>query len=236
MTWNPQPLLAERFIEFADLEKAPRHQAYMKSSMPFYGVTKPLVHAITREVFQDAAFETAADWANAVKRLWTGAKFREERYAALILAGHRSGRAFQDPSAMPLYEFLIVDGAWWDLVDDVAVNRIGPLLLSYPRLADEMRAWSLSDDLWKRRSAIICQVSLKNRVDWQLLVDTIEPAISEKEFFLRKAIGWALRSLAKQDPGLVRQYVEANADRLSGLSKREALKHLLAEGVLSEVP
>jgi 3-methyladenine DNA glycosylase AlkD len=237
MTKNPLPTLRARLTELADRTKAPRMQAYMKSEMPYHGVPMPLVKAVAKEVFRDAAFTDAAAFAKVVRQIWTGARFREERYAALMLAGHKAGRAFQDPLALPLYEFLIVDGAWWDFVDDVAVHRLGPLLASHPReLGRELRAWSRSDDLWKRRSAIICQVGLRDRVDWKLLVDAIEPALGEKEFFLRKAIGWALRSVAKEEPGLVRQYVEANAARLSGLSKREALKHFLADGTVTRIP
>jgi 3-methyladenine DNA glycosylase AlkD len=89
-----------------------------------------------------------------------------------------------------------------------------------------MLAWSRSDDLWKRRSAILCQLTFKQDTDLGLLYAVIEPALPSREFFLRKAIGWALRQLAWTDPGEVRRWVRENEARLSGLSKREALKNL----------
>ena len=128
---------------------------------------------------------------------------------------------------MPMYEEFIVDGAWWDHVDDIAIHRIGPLLRDHrDELEPVMRAWSTDDDMWKRRTAIICQVGAKSEIDLGLLYDCIEPNMADTEFFIRKAIGWALRQHAWLNPGEVVRYVEANADRLSGLSKREALKNV----------
>ena len=89
-----------------------------------------------------------------------------------------------------------------------------------------MREWSKCDDLWKRRSAIICQITFKEKTDLKLLYDCIEPAISSKEFFLRKAIGWALRQYARTDEKEIVRYVNENEKRLSPLSKREALKNV----------
>jgi 3-methyladenine DNA glycosylase AlkD len=94
----------------------------------------------------------------------------------------------------------------------------------------EMLAWSRSDDLWKRRSAILCQLTFKKATDLDLLYATIEPALSSKEFFLRKAIGWALRQHAWTDPEEIRRYVREHEEELSPLSKREALKNVGAGG------
>lgn len=89
-----------------------------------------------------------------------------------------------------------------------------------------MRAWSRSENMWKRRTAILCQLSFKKETDLKLLYSSIEPSLDSKEFFLRKAIGWALRQYAWTNPAEVRRYVRANAGRLSPLSKREALKNI----------
>ena len=89
-----------------------------------------------------------------------------------------------------------------------------------------MLAWSAADDMWKRRSAIMCQLRAADRTDRDFLYACIEPSLTSKEFFLRKAIGWALRQYARTDPTEVRRYVEENAGRLSPLSRREALKHI----------
>ena len=89
-----------------------------------------------------------------------------------------------------------------------------------------MLAWSTDADLWKRRSAILCQIRAKDKTDLELLYACIEPSLDSKDFFLRKAIGWALRQYAWTDPEEVRRYVAGHADRLSGLSRREALKNI----------
>jgi 3-methyladenine DNA glycosylase AlkD len=129
--------------------------------------------------------------------------------------------------AVPLYEFLISDGAWWDVVDEVATHRFVKLLeADHDAMVKVLRRWAKSNDLWLRRSAIIAQVLRHEETELELLFELIEPAMHEKEFFLRKAIGWALRAAGTEFPREIRAYVDANATRLSGLSKREAEKSL----------
>ena len=126
-----------------------------------------------------------------------------------------------------MYEDLIVTGAWWDYVDEIAARRVGPILRAAPeRVAPVMRAWATDGDLWRRRTAILCQLGAHQAVDRDLLEDCLEPNFSDREFFIRKAIGWALRDFARQDPDWVRGFVDQHADRLSPLSYREATKHL----------
>ena len=125
-----------------------------------------------------------------------------------------------------MYEEMIVTGAWWDYVDHIAGRRIGLLLRNHPApMSRLMRRWSRSDDMWKRRTSIICQLGFKERTDLALLYDCIEPNLDDREFFIRKAIGWALRQHAWTDPKEVQRYVRAHEDQLSGLSRREALKN-----------
>jgi len=162
-----------------------------------------------------------------VLAIWNAAGFREERYGAIALTGHRSARPLQTPDALAMYEHMIMTGAWWDYVDDIAVHRVGPLLASHPReMRKTMVAWSTSPDMWKRRTSIICQVLAKDATDLKLLYACIEPSLASTEFFLRKAIGWALRSYASHDADEVVRYVDKHARWLSGLSKREALKNV----------
>lgn len=211
----------------ADPARAPQMQAYMKSAMPYLGVTAPKLRAALREVFAAYPFASAAAWRADVLALWRTATVREERYAAIQLTGHRAAKPFQTLAALPMYEEMIVDGAWWDYVDEIASNRIGPLLAAFPKeMGGAMRAWSRSEDLWKRRTSILCQLGFKQAIDLELLYACIAPSITSKEFFLRKAIGWALRQHARQDPAEVARYVAAHAHELSGLSQREALKHV----------
>jgi 3-methyladenine DNA glycosylase AlkD len=112
-------------------------------------------------------------------------------------------------------------------VDHIATRRLGDLLRRHPKeMRRTMLAWSRDANLWKRRSAILCQIGFKARTDLELLYACIEPSLRSKEFFLRKAIGWALRQYAWTDPGEVRRYVRKREGELSGLSRREALKNV----------
>jgi 3-methyladenine DNA glycosylase AlkD len=211
----------------ADAAKAGPMQAYMKSAMPYYGVNSPQQKAIWRRVFAAHTLDDDAAWQATVMALWRNARFREERYAALALTGHRAYDAYQTLDALPLYEELIVSGAWWDYVDVIAGKRIGGLLMRYPaEMKPLLRAWSRSPDLWKRRTAILAQLGFKDATDLRLLYACIEPNLADRAFFIRKAIGWALRQYAWTNPKEVRRYVDANRERLSGLSVREALKNI----------
>ena len=127
---------------------------------------------------------------------------------------------------LPVYEEIIRNGAWWDLVDGVA-HRIFDLLRTHrPELERVLRSWSEDPDLWIRRSAIIAQLGAKTATDSELLAAVIEPSLADREFFIRKAIGWALREYSKTDPAWVRQFVERHEAALSPLSRREALRNL----------
>jgi 3-methyladenine DNA glycosylase AlkD len=131
--------------------------------------------------------------------------------------------------ALPMYEELVVTGAWWDLVDEIAGHRLADILAAEPGpMKKAMRAWARDDDMWKRRAAILCQLHLPKgtQADAALLEACIAPSLASTEFFLRKAIGWSLRQHARADAAWVRAYVKAHDAELSGLSKREALKHL----------
>jgi 3-methyladenine DNA glycosylase AlkD len=210
----------------ADPERAPRLQAYMKSEMPYRGIAAPDIRAISRRIFAEHPLSSCAEWRSAVLDLWRDARFREERYAAIELLAHRRHRDCLTPDVLPMYEEMIVDGAWWDHVDAVA-HHVGNLLRTHPEeMRPVMRAWSTDKDLWKRRVSIICQISFKKDTDLDLLYANIEPNVAEPNFFIRKAIGWALRSYAWTDPKEVQRYVSANEARLSGLSRREALKNI----------
>ncbi len=211
----------------ADPERAPQMQAYMKSEMPYLGVAAKPMREACKEAFSTETLRDALDWRDTCLALWRGAHHREVRYAALELTGWRPYRSYLDLASMPMLEEMIVAGAWWDYVDLIATHRVGALLRSHPPpMKRTMRTWSRSKDLWKRRTAILCQNRFHGETDLELLYDCIEPSIGSNEFFLRKAIGWALRELAWYRPDEVSRYVAENADRLSGLSKREALKNV----------
>jgi 3-methyladenine DNA glycosylase AlkD len=216
-----------------DPERARGQQAYMKSAMPFRGISSPQLKATLRPLLADPAHLLSAreQWEATIRGLWDGARFREERYAALAVAGHRPYRRWaEDPSAMPLYRHLVESGAWWDFVDDIAGHRVGPVLRSHPETeADRIRSWAIARDLWVRRAAILSQLLSKEETDRKLLLDCITPNLDDREFFIRKAIGWSLRQYARSGAGAadwVRRSVDELGPRLSPLSRREALKHL----------
>ncbi|HSV41390.1 MAG TPA: DNA alkylation repair protein, partial [Nocardioidaceae bacterium] len=214
----------------ADVTKAPQMQAYMKSELPFFGIPSPVLKPLLREALTTPVLDRTS-WEQAVRILWDEATHREEWYAALALAGHRHYRGFQTPDALELYQHLIVTGAWWDVVDDVASHKVGPIVLAF---ADEVtpivRVWATAEDVWLRRTAVICQLTAKHDTDLELfdhaMSHNLEGSAYGSVFWIRKAVGWALRQHARTDPDWVRSYVAAHEAELSGLSKREALKHL----------
>jgi 3-methyladenine DNA glycosylase AlkD len=211
----------------ADPVRAAGQQAYMKSAMPYRGLVNADMRRVARAAIEAHPLPGHAAWRATILELWRGAGYREERYVALELAGHRLYRQHQLMRTLPMYEELVVTGAWWDYVDTIAVHRLGPMLLAMPiEMSAAMLGWSRDPDPWKRRSSIICQVQARGRTDPDLLTACIEPSIDDRGFFLRKAIGWSLREYAKVEPRWVAAFVKEREDRLSGLSRREALKHL----------
>ena len=198
--------------------------AYMKTDMPFYGVQKAGRTPIVRALVRTFPPEDRGEYEACVRALWY-LDHREEKYLALGYA--RAFEAHIDAAAIPLYRELIVTGAWWDLVDETAIKLVGVALRKdHRRLSSIVRRWSGDDDLWLRRTAIICQVGSKGEVDTELLADACIANMGDREFFIRKAIGWALRDHARSDAEWVRAFVDEHRDRLSPLSVREASKHL----------
>jgi 3-methyladenine DNA glycosylase AlkD len=209
-----------------DPARAPGMQRYMKSELPFRGVASPARKALAAELFAAHPLPDEAALATAALTLWREAAYREERYLAIDLTGHRTYLAWQTPALLPLYEEMIVTGAWWDYVDEVANRRIGPLLRGFPaRLTPVMHTWTTDEDRWKRRTSIICQLGFREATDTALLTAAIEANLGDRDFFIRKGIGWALRQFARTEPGWVRAFVDGHP-ALSPLSVREAVKHL----------
>lgn len=226
MTGLPERVHAA-LAAIADPARAPAMQAYMKSAMPYLGVSAVPLAAACKALFAELDYATSADWQADVLALWRGARFREERYAAIALSGIRPARDWQRVEALGMYEEMIVSGAWWDYVDNIAGQRLLAILRAEPEaMKAAMRRWAVDDDMWKRRSAILCQLNAKGETDLRLLEDAMAPSLGSKLFFLRKAIGWALRQYARTDADWVRAYVAAHEGELSGLSRREALKRI----------
>ncbi|MGO0575380.1 DNA alkylation repair protein [Ornithinimicrobium panacihumi] len=214
-----------------DPERAAGQQAYMKSALPFHGVPVQRVRQIVAGLAGERPPSDRDSWEATVRALWDGATHREERYAALALARHRSARGWQDPAALGLYRQLVVTGAWWDLVDETATWLVGPVLLAHREsVTPVMDAWAVEDDLWLRRTAILSQLKHKGATDTALLGRCVaanrEGSAYGGEFFIRKALGWALREHARTDPAWVLGVLDRHGSRLSGLTRREATRHL----------
>lgn len=210
----------------ADPSAAAEMQRYMKSAMPFRGVAKPARERLLTAAVAAQPLADPAELDAVVRELWDGAEFREERYLALSLTGHRRHLPWLDASWAPLLRHWIVTGAWWDFTDEIASRRIGPLLLTYrDALRPVVRGWITDPDRWLRRTSVICQLQARGATDTALLTEAIEANLADPDFFLRKGIGWALRRHARTDPDWVRAFVDDHPG-LSPLSRREALRHL----------
>jgi 3-methyladenine DNA glycosylase AlkD len=223
--------LRRRIAEAGDPGRAPQMQAYMKSAMPFRGVASPVLRVLCREAIAAHPLPDRAAWQAAVLELYDAAGYREERYAALAVAGDRRYREHRDPASLGMYRHLVVTGAWWDLVDTIATRHVGDVLARHRDAATPtVRAWAEDDDLWLRRTAVLAQLKHKEQTDTGLLREVLEANLEGsrhgREFFVRKALGWALREYARTDPDWVKEFVADHESRLSGLTRREALKHL----------
>ena len=223
-----QEELRAGLAQAGDPQRAEQQRAYLKSQMPMYGVGVPATRRLATRIAAAHAdlWHDATTWETALRHLWDGATHREERFAALAIIRSTYSAAHTDRmESLALYEHLLRTGQWWDLVDETS-HAVGLVVRAHPAAAARMRAWAADPDLWVRRSAIICQLQHKDRTDPGLLSDVIEANQEDPEFFIRKAIGWALRQHARIDPDWVKAFVETRGSRLSGLSRREALKHL----------
>lgn len=213
----------QRLEAVADPGRAPRMQAYMKSSMPYLGVAVPAVRAVTNAAARQHPPASVDQLGATVTALWRGATHREHRYAATELS--RLEMAAGSLALLSVYREMIVTGAWWDHVDAVA-PRLGQLLVTHPgELTPLLLAWSTEPDRWLRRASIIAQLGLKARTDVDLMTRVIDANVSDRDFFVRKAIGWSLRDYARTDPEWVRRFVDARASTLSSLSRKQATRH-----------
>ena len=214
----------EGLAAVANPEKAAPMAAYMKTDQPFYGVQKAGRTLIYREMIERFPPRDRDEYREAVLGLWV-LPHREQQYLALAYA--KAFPRYVTLSSVPLYRRLIVDGAWWDLVDDIAVKLVGGVLFKQrERMTPKVRAWIDHKNMWLRRTAIIAQIGHKADTDETLLLDACAARLHESEFFIRKAIGWALRDYARTKPDEVRAFAAIHREDMSGLSFREATKHL----------
>ena len=197
--------------------------AYMKGHFAFLGVKAPQVRLAAKATMAAGKGAEAAELIRFADECWEQPE-REFQYVGCQFL--RKWVAALEPANLDDLERLLVTKSWWDSVDSLAAWSVGPLVRANPQLVEIMDRWIDSDNMWLARTAIIHQLSYKADTDADRLFSYAESRAEDPEFFIRKAIGWALRQYARQEPDQVRSFVAANEDRLSGLTKREALKHL----------
>jgi 3-methyladenine DNA glycosylase AlkD len=214
--------LVEVYGQAGDPARAAAMAAYMRDQFPFLGIAAPARRDLSRRVLaglpppEEAALiaEAQACWALPQREYQYFACDRLRRHAKLLSIG-----------ALPAIRDLIVTKPWWDTVDLLAADVVGVLVERHPELVSTMDEWAAGDELWLIRTAILHQLRYGRRTDSERLLRYCAARASHTDFFIRKAIGWALRQYAKTDPDTVRHFVQAHAT-LSGLSVREALKNL----------
>ncbi len=213
-----------------NLQKAPQMQAYMKTDQPFYGVQSKLRKQIFRDAIKKYPITSREEWEKAILELWNGTN-REEMYQALEVAERY--KSYHDESAWALFETLLRSATNWDTVDWLSSNLIGQLVYKYGHFEKQLVEWSDDENFWVRRATLLAHLKHKEKTNINLLSQTILKLAHEKEFFIRKAIGWILRQYSYTDPDWVLQFVNKYEDKLSGLSKREALKALNRKNMFS---
>lgn len=209
--------------EAGDRERAVGMRRYMRDQFAYFGVPTPERRSIAKRVLAPLGPPAAIDL-EAVGPLAWAADERELQYAAVdVLVRHVE---LARPELLDVVEGLVRTKSWWDTVDALASNVVGPLVRRYPDLLDTLDSWVAGDELWLARTAILHQLRYEDDTDVDRLFRYSLAWSSCPDFFARKAIGWALRQYARTDPNAVASFVTEHAEVLSPLTVREATKHL----------
>lgn len=204
-------------------EDAAPMQAYMKDRFVFLGIKTPVRRDASKFFISAGADAESSELMAAAVRLWEF-ESREFHHVGGDLLKRWKRRTEAD--AIETLEHLITTNSWWDTVDVLATHVVGDLVARRPELVAVMDDWIVDDNMWLARTAILHQLFYKASTDTDRLFGYAERQMGHTDFFIRKAIGWALRQYARTDANAVIAFVEAHEHSLSGLSKREALKHV----------
>jgi 3-methyladenine DNA glycosylase AlkD len=215
--------LSEIYPKAADPVRAAGVRAYMRDQFEHFGITNPHLTELNREVLFGLAPPAEADLVAVALGCWAKPE-REYQYFAWTYLRKYVGAG--SPLLLGTVKELITTKSWWDTVDTLAAHTVGPLVTAYPALVETMDAWVGDENMWVARTAILHQIRYKQRTDAERLFRYCTARAGHKDFFIRKAIGWALREYAYTDADAVRAYVEEHRAMLSPLSIREASKHL----------
>jgi 3-methyladenine DNA glycosylase AlkD len=215
--------LGATFAAAGDPKRAADMRRYMRDQFAFFGVATPERRAITKRILEPLGPPSALDLEAIGPLAWT-ADERELQYAAVdMLVRHVK---LARPQLLDVVAELVTTKSWWDTVDALAANVVGPLVRRHPELVDTLDGWIAGDELWLARAAILHQLGFKADTDVDRLFRYSLAWASHPDFFARKAIGWALRQYARTNPDAVRRFIAEHADVLSPLTVREASKHL----------
>ena len=217
------PRLRATFAAAADPARAVAMAAYMRGRFPFVGLPAPAHRRLTKEALAGLPAPSDADVVALTAACWAEPE-REYQYTGCDYAIAHVRRL--GPGFLEHARTLIVTKSWWDTVDALASRVVGPLVRAHRPLVAVMDDWIDSDDIWLARTAILHQLGFGAGTDPDRLFRYCRARAGDGEFFLRKAIGWALRQYSKTDEASVRRFVADNAGALSPLSQREALKWL----------
>ncbi|GHF58239.1 DNA alkylation repair protein [Streptomyces griseosporeus] len=215
--------LTATYAGAADPGRAATMRAYMKDVAPFLGIPTTDRRTLSRAVLAGTPRPDEADCTAIALRCWLLPE-REYHYFAVDYLRRHTGRC--SSAFLPVVRHLLTTVPWWDTVDLLAVHVVGPLVAADRPLTAVMDAWIADDDPWLVRTALLHQLRYKERTDADRLFAYCLRRSGHPGFFVRKAIGWALREYAKTDPRAVRDFVARERGRFAPLTVREALKHL----------
>ncbi len=214
--------LQQLFEQNADEAIAVGAKKYMRNRYEFYGIKSPLRKEIIRQFYKENGLPDYDKGEEIVKDCWQQPQ-REFQYFAMEMLKNIAKKAGKE--RIELYEFTIVNKSWWDTVDFIAANLVGTHFKLFPEMTiPSASKWIDSDNMWLQRTAILFQLKYKKDTDTKLLTGFIDKMQGSKEFFINKAIGWALREYSKTNAEWVINFTENT--QLANLSKREALKWL----------
>jgi 3-methyladenine DNA glycosylase AlkD len=212
--------ITEALRDLADADNAFKMRKYMRDKYPFLGVNKPERQEVFKHLYK--LHGSSQDWFDISSELFAMPE-REFQYVAMEYV--KQAKKSWDTRLPALFEQWVGEESWWDVVDFLAPQILGPYFLQFPAERDVwIQRWMNSGNFWLQRFCLVFSLGYKDKTDAVLLAKNIQALSSSKEFFIQKAIGWALRQYARTDPDWVREFVANNA--LAPLSKREALKHV----------
>jgi 3-methyladenine DNA glycosylase AlkD len=215
--------LARAFDQARDPVRAVGAAAYMRDQFPFLGLTSAVRRAQARAALASLPPPAESELRDVALACWARDEREFQQFACDYLTRHITvaGPAFLDTAAE-----LITTKSWWDTVDPLATHVVAGLVRRHPALTARMDEWSGAADKWLVRTAILHQLHYRGATDAGRLFGYCARQAGHRDFFVRKAIGWALRHYARTDPDAVRTFLTTHADALSPLSIREASKHL----------